>query len=96
MLNGTELEQVHQYKYFGLLFDPTLKWETHTKVLCHKISKRGVFRRVRGYLDRRVSGMLYNALLLPFYDYCNVVVGNGKSGILTRPHRLQNRWDTLY
>ncbi len=40
MLNGTELEQVQQYKYLGLLFDPALKWEKHSKILCHKISKQ--------------------------------------------------------
>ncbi len=26
---------------------------------------------------------MYNTLMLPMFDYCNVVVGNGNSGILT-------------
>ncbi len=39
MLNGTELEQVQQYKYVGLLFDPALTWEKHAEIVCHKISK---------------------------------------------------------
>ncbi len=50
-----------------------------------------VSRRVRGYLDRRASSMMYNALILLVFDYCNVVVGNGKTGILTGLQRLQNR-----
>ncbi len=39
--------------------------------------------------------MMYDALILPLFDYCNIVIGNGKSGILTRLQRLQNRGDTL-
>ncbi len=35
--------------------------------------------------------MVYNTLILPLFEYCNVVVGHGKSAILTRPQRLQNR-----
>ncbi len=41
--------------------------------------------RDRGYFDKRVSSMI-----------CNVAVGNWKSGIFTRLHRLQNREDAVY
>ncbi len=59
MLNATELEWVQQYNYLGLLFDPALTWGKHAEVLSHNIPKRlGVFWRVRGYLDRRVSSMI--------------------------------------
>ncbi len=35
--------------------------------------------------------MVYNTLILPSFDYCNVVVGHGKSGILTGLQRLQDK-----
>ncbi len=50
-----------------------------------------MFRRVREYLDKNTATMMYNALILPLFDYCNIVIGNGNSGILTRLQRLQNR-----
>jgi hypothetical protein len=91
-LNGSELETVEQYKYLGLLFDQTLSWEKHAEVMHSKISKRiGVFRRVRSYLDRKTAEMMYNALILPLFDYCDIVVGNGNYGIITRLQKLQNR-----
>ncbi len=82
-----KLEQVQQYKN-----DSALTWEKHAEVVYVKISKRlGVFRRVRGYSDRRVASMMYNTLILSLFDYNNAVVGNRKSGIPTRLQRLQNR-----
>ena len=91
-LNNTELENVQQYKYLGVWLDPHLSWEHHAQVLCSKLAERiGVLRRVRGYLDREISKMLYNTLILPIFDYCNIVIGNGNAGIVTRLQRLQNR-----
>ncbi len=40
--------------------------------------------------------MMDNTLMLPLFDYWNVVVVNRKSGILTRLQRLQNRRGALY
>ncbi len=92
VLDGNEIQRVYEYKYLGLLFDPTLSWEKHAEVMCNKISKRlGVLRKVRDYLDRKTAHMLYNALVLPLFDYCDIVLGQGNSGILTRLQRLQNR-----
>jgi hypothetical protein len=84
--------KVYQYKYLGLLFDPALTLDKHAEVLCGKLAQRiGVLRRVRSYLDLRVATMMYNALILPVFDYCNIVVGKGSSSNLGRLQRLQNR-----
>ncbi len=80
-----ELEEVMEYRYLGILFDPTLTLQNHADKPCDKISKcLGVFKWVRDYLNKDVSTMMYNAFILPLCDNCNIVIGNGDTSVVSR------------
>ena len=39
--------------------------------------------------------MLYYSLILPHFDYCNIVWGNTSKANITKLHKLQNRYAQL-
>jgi hypothetical protein len=91
-VNGENLEHVDEYKYLGLHLDSHLDWNHHISHVAGKISKRlGVLKRVRRHLNLFTAKMLYNALVLPMFDYCDVVLSNMNLSQLDRLQKLQNR-----
>ncbi len=82
--NCIELEEVKEYKYLGLLFDPTVMLKNYADQLCAQISKHfGIFKWVRDYLIKDVWTMMYNALILPWLEYCDIVIGNGNASVVS-------------
>ena len=72
--------------------DSTLSWQTHLDNVAKKIRQRiGVLSRVRKYMDQQLAIQLYNALILPLFDYFDVVYGNCSLSQLSKLQRLQNR-----
>ena len=86
------LEKVQNYKYLGMWMDVNLNWHHHIDVMRGKIAKRlGVLRRVRNYLTDDLTTQLYNAMVLPLFDYCDTIYGTTDQKALTKLQRLQNR-----
>ena len=76
-VDNTSLEGVNTYKYPGVTMDETLSWKEHVSSMGKKISPRlALLRRVRKVLPKSTCITLYNAMVLPLFDYC-VVVWNG-------------------
>ena len=72
--NGRDLERLEKFKYLGVFMDPTLSWKSHINYLGKKISSRlGMLRRARKILPQSSCIILYNAMILPLFDYCSVV-----------------------
>ena len=68
------LEQVQQFKYLGVVLDPLLDFSQHVKYLESKtLSKIGFLGRIRNFVDHVRSLMLYKTLILPLFDYCDIV-----------------------
>ena len=66
--------------------------------LCHieNISKKiacaiGAIKRIRHLTPFNVLIKVYNSLVQPHFDYCNVVWGNCNKGLSEKLQRLQNR-----
>ena len=58
-------------KYLGMVIDENLNWDKHiTKVKC--FANLALIRRAGSYLPTTVKKCLYNALVLPHFDYCSV------------------------
>ena len=71
------LEQVNEFKYLGVTFDCELKFDKHIESLAEKISSRlGVIGRIRNYLQEKHRVMLFNTLVLPYFDYASTVWSN--------------------
>ena len=60
--------------------------------MCNKISKRiGIIRRLRTCLDTNTLNILYKSMILPVFDYCDVVYSNCSGINLDTLEQIQNR-----
>ena len=92
ILANENLEHVKHYKYLGLWMDSTLGWKYHLEKVRNKVKQRlGILRRVRHFVDRNLCLMLCNGLVLPLFDYCDIVYSNCNITEIVKLQRLQNR-----
>ena len=85
------LENVDCFKYLGIWLDPSLTWSNNTDKLVSTVNKRiGLLRRVRNVLPKHTLNLLYKSLVVPHFDYCDVVWGNACKTYLLRLDKLQN------
>ena len=90
-IRGEHLDNVDQFKYLGIWLDPSLSWSFHIDKLVSKINQRiGLLRRVRNILPKATLNLLFKSLILPHFDYCDVVWGNAGTSHLSRLDKLQN------
>ena len=73
-VNDKDLERVYKFKYLGVILDPCLTWNDHIEHIGNKISSRlGMLRRARKVIPKEACITLFNAMVLPLFDYCCVV-----------------------
>ena len=85
------IENVDSFKYLGIWLDPSLTWTTNIDKLVSKVNKRiGLLRRIRNVLPQHTLNLLFKSLIIPHFDYCNVVWGNACKTNLARLDKLQN------
>ena len=90
------IEQVNNFKYLGIIFDNSLKFDKHIDKTCNKIARTIEFiRQIKQYLPRKVMIMLYNGLILPHIDYGLVIWGKTSKCYMSKLQRLQNRYARL-
>ena len=74
-------------KFVGVIISEDLKWKEHTNVVSNTVSKSiGVINKVRYIL--LVSVLLYCTLILPYYQYCNIVWGSDYPTNLNKLYKL--------
>ena len=89
-IDGIPIDNVFQFKYLGIWMDPSLTWNIHIDNLVKKIKRVGLLRRVRNVIPRHTSNLLYKTLILPQFDYCDVVWGNSSKTSLSKLDKLQS------
>ena len=73
-LQDSPLKQVRQFKYLGLICDENLDWNIHIDNMLQKIGKMvGFMGRLRRSLNESVVNLLYKSLILPYFDYGDIV-----------------------
>ena len=73
-VNDKDLERVYKFKYLGVILDPCLTWNEHIEHIGNKISSHlGMLRRARKVILKEACITLFNAMVLPLFDYCCVV-----------------------
>ena len=71
-LGDKPINQAH-YKHLGVLIDANLNFKQQVDKLLVKISKRiGVLGRIRNNLTVDAANKVYQSLVLPLMDYCDV------------------------
>ena len=91
-INEHPVLQVSSAKSLGVHIDQNLNWECHVQSICKKIaSALGTIKRIRHLIPFNVLINVYNSLVQPHFDYCNVVWGNCGIGLSEKLQKLQNR-----
>ena len=69
-IDDKTIKRVYHTKSVGLTTDAQLSWGKHVDEICKKASSAiGALKRVRAFLPTQVAVQIYNALILPHFDY---------------------------
>ena len=83
------LKIVPSYKYLGLTLDLTLNYNMHIasvlRTVLHKMSE------MKRYLTDDTAISVYKAMLLPYFDYADVIYDKANSNDLGKLKKLQNK-----
>lgn len=86
----TELEQVQNIKYLGVVIDEKLNWKQHIKTLSGRVRKLiYVFKNLREVADRKLLINIYNSLCRSILTYCNTAWGGACVTYLLQLERAQ-------
>ena len=84
ILDKTKISRTETAKFLGVVIDENLSWKHHINYIKGKIAKSvGILKRLKYRLPENTLNTLYNTLILPYLNYCNIIWVNNK------PTRLQ-------
>ena len=92
-VEGTSIERTQSFKYLGVTLQHSMSWADHVDAISMKINQRiGLIRRIRNLLLLQARVALYNALILPLFDYGDVIWGDKTNDtIMSELQILQNK-----
>ena len=91
-IRGENLQKVSSYKYLGVILDSTLSYKQHTASVMRTVShKIFILSRLRKYLSDRAALLIYKSMVLPYFDYADVIYSKAGETDLEKLQRLQNR-----
>ena len=72
--------------------DEQLVWKNNLDSFASKVSKGiGMLRRMKKFVPQQTLISVYNAIILPHFDYCSLVWDNCYNYSLEKLQKLQNR-----
>ena len=91
-LSGKLIQNVPTYKYLGFELDATLNYKSHIAEILKKVMhKRSMLSKIMPFLTTEVALLLYKSMILPYFDYCDIVYQSACLGDLDKLQRLQNK-----
>ena len=91
-LNGTHIDFVNTVKYLGMYVDVDMKWKSHINHISKIVSRNiGIMNRSKFFLDQKHLFLLYNALVLPYLNYCCLIWGLSSDTLLKPLEILQKK-----
>ena len=86
------IKRVDHTKSLGLTIDAQLSWGKHVEEICKKVSPAtGALKRVRPFISKETAIQIYNALIMPHFDYCSPVWDCLSGYLSDKLQKLQNR-----
>ena len=86
------IKRVDKTKSLGLTIDAQLSWGKHVEEICKKVSSAiGTLKRVRPFISKEIAIQIYNALIMPYFDYCSPVWDCLSGYLSDKLQNLQNR-----
>ncbi len=90
-INGELLEQVSVLKYLGIILHSKLTFSQHIDTLLAKSRKRiNCLWRVRKCVTKDTALMLYKSLVMPHFDYGDIVYQHCSQDLLLKLQYIQN------
>ena len=90
---GSEgIGRVSSTKTLGVLVDENITWRNHIDYVAKKVAKGiGLLRRSKDLLEINTLKTIYNATVLPYFDYCALVWDNYSQTIKHKLEKLHNK-----
>ena len=74
LINNIPISRVSSTKFLGVTIDEKLSWSDHISATAKIIARNiGVMAKLRSFLPQPSMVLLYNSLILPHLNYCNIV-----------------------
>ena len=91
-INNSPITRVQEDKFLGIIIHENLYWKPHIFIVCDKVSKViGVLCKARRYLPLDTLKTLYNALLVPYINYCTLIWASTYASYLELLYVLQKK-----
>ena len=76
-IHDSQVSQVTTAKSLGVTIDSKLDWSSRIDKLTKKVASGiGAIKRIRHLVPQATLHLIYQALIQPHFDYCNIVWGN--------------------
>ena len=88
-----QLDSVGSFKYLGVVLSSNFTWTEHVEHVISKVKQRlGLLRRIKHLLPYNARLLYYNSLVLPIFDYADLVRGDKDNAVLMNDLQvLQNK-----
>ena len=91
-IENKQIKQVYECKTLGVKIDLHLSWKGNTDEICKKVTAGiSAMRRIRPFVAQDTLILIYNAIVLPYFDYCSEVWDVFGAAQSKRLQKLQNR-----
>ena len=82
IMKNVPIIRVENFDFLGLTINETLQWTAHLSKISSKILKvTGIMNRLKSYLPISNLKLIYNSLILPHLNYCNLLWGKHSAKI---------------
>ena len=76
-IGNETIKKISKCKTLGVIIDDKLLWKDYINKISAKVSKGlGIMRRIKTFVTQSVMQSIYNSLILPYFDYCDMVWEN--------------------
>ena len=70
IINGIQIEKVHDFNFLGVCLDSNLKWDGHIKLLASKLGKySGILNKLKRYIPIDILRILYCSMVNSHLNY---------------------------
>ena len=91
-VRGTLINETKETKFLGIFLDNKLSWHAHIKHISSKISKSiSILKYLKYIFPTNILKTLYQTLVFPYINYCNIIWGSAYKTTLRPLTLLQKK-----
>ena len=91
-IDNSPISRVKSTKFLGVIVDEKLSWTEHISSVTKTISRNtGALSKLRSFLPPPILFSIYNTLILPYINYCNIVWARSSTNHLHSLTLIQKR-----